>query len=140
MKCSLITRRKKNQSGDRALRLYFMLHPNLGHNTDLRGQYGVHINLVVTLNIQWTLFKAKSDFQMTTNKHSFSLKLGVQEYMTTTEHGFSLKSGFTKILCTSNIPLSISKSYNSSTVLPVWDILEEIFSVMLWLLRLYIPI
>ena len=40
-----------------------------------RGIPGVHRNLVVALNIQWTSFTAKSRFQMTTTKHGFLMFL-----------------------------------------------------------------
>ena len=63
-------------------------------NIRYRGKSGGRRNLVVTLNVQWTSFTAKSGFQMTTTKHGFSVK-----------SGFRKISGFTKILCTPNIPL-----------------------------------
>ena len=37
---------------------------------------GVSRNLVVARNVQWTSFTAKSEFQMMTTKHGFSLKSG----------------------------------------------------------------
>ena len=51
-----------------------------------RGKSGGRRNLGITLNVQWTQFTAKSEFQMTT-----------------TEHGFHLKSGFRKIVWPPNM-------------------------------------
>ena len=55
-------------------------------NGETRGKSGGRRNLVVTLNVQWTSFTAKSEFQMTTS-----------------EHGFHLKSGFRKIVWPPNM-------------------------------------
>ena len=59
--------------------------------TFIRQKSGVHRNLVVALNVQWTSFTAISEFQMTT-----------------TEHGFSLKSGFKKIWWPRNMVLVLN--------------------------------
>ena len=63
------------------------LRPNVKSQHDMfwisktyRGKSGVRINLVKALNVQWTSFTAKSEFQMMT-----------------TDDGFHLKSGFKKI-------------------------------------------
>ena len=57
---------------------------------------------------------AKSEFQMMTTEHGFSLKYGFKENSVFTKHGFSLQSGFTEILPTPNIPLW---HFNACTVL-----------------------
>ena len=43
-------------------------------NIQVRGKSGVRGNLVVAVNVQWTKFTAKSEFQMMTTKHGFILK------------------------------------------------------------------
>ena len=61
-------------------------HEHVTWNLWCRGKPGVCINLMVTLNVQWTSFTVKSEF-----------------HMINTEHNFSLKSGFTKIWWTLNM-------------------------------------
>ena len=51
----------------------------MGNKARCRGKSVLHRNLVVALNVQWTSFTAKSEFQILTAEHVFCLKLGFRK-------------------------------------------------------------